>query len=80
MPRNYVKKGYWPRPSDRFYWLIVSQDQYELPLAVFDTAYELAAFEGKRTTDIQSAVTHAEQGHYRSRYAKILKEEYGILE
>lgn len=59
-----------------FLWMQVSNDEYELPLYVADTAKELAEFAGvKSPTSIIAAVYHAEQRGGWSKYIKVPIEE-----
>lgn len=39
-------------------WMLVSSDEYELPLAVADTARELAEICGVRENNIISSISH----------------------
>lgn len=58
-------------------WMKVSDDKYELPVAVADTAAELARILGVRTNVIYSAVSHYERGDIkRSSYIHV--KECGI--
>lgn len=43
-------------------YLAVSADQYELPLAVFDTSHELADWSGYGIMYVLSAITHNYSG------------------
>ena len=58
-----------------YYYLLVTQDKYELPLAVCDTAAELGAMLGVAATTIRSAAYRAERGWYKHpRYRRVPKE------
>lgn len=50
---------------------MVTDDEYELPLAVADSAAELARITGKRENTIYSAICHAKNGNRKSIYHKI---------
>ena len=52
-------------------FLMVTDDEYELPLAVADSAAELARITGKRENTIYSAICHAKKGDRKSIYHKI---------
>jgi hypothetical protein len=56
-------------------WMYVSDDELELPLAVTDTARELADVVGVDKNTIVSAISHARERGHRSRYIKISLEE-----
>lgn len=59
-------------------WMLVSDDELELPLVVTDTARELADYVGVDKNTIISAISHARTRGHRSRYIKIsLKEGDG---
>lgn len=52
--------------------MLVTNDEYELPLVVADTAAELARILGKKRTDIASALTHAKKKGFKSQYVKVI--------
>ena len=56
-------------------WMYVSDDELELPLAVADTAGELAGIVGVTQNNVLSATSHARKRGQRSRYVKISLEE-----
>ena len=53
-------------------YMLVTNDEYELPLVVADTAAELARILGKKRTDIASALTHAKKKGFKSQYVKVI--------
>lgn len=64
------------RGSKKWLWLLVTDDEYELPLYVCDTKYELAEYCGTTPSNIQSAVFKAEKKERKfSRYRRVLREE-----
>lgn len=56
-------------------WLQVTSDKYELPLAVADSAEQLASLIGVKTNNIFSAISNAKRGGYRCQYVKVELEE-----
>lgn len=52
-------------------WMLVSNDKYELPVAVFDKCQQLADFVGVPVGSITSAITHSKQRGHKCRYVKI---------
>lgn len=64
--------------GSRYYWMLVSPDKYELPIAIADTCGELAQMLGKTEKSVYNAVTFAERrGSKRSQFRRVLKEEGG---
>ena len=55
--------------------MLVSEDEYELPLIVCDHAAPLARKLGVTTNAVLSAISHAERFGYRSRYVRVDYEE-----
>ena len=55
----------------QYLWLKVSNDKYELPLAVADTARELAALCGVRLCAVNMGVYRAEKYGWESQYKRI---------
>lgn len=56
--------------------MAVTKDRFELPIAVADSAAELADMVGKAEKTIHNAVAIAEKrGSKRTRYRRVLKEE-----
>lgn len=56
-------------------WLKVTADKYEFPLAIGDTAGQLALMTGVSTNAIHSAISNAKRGGYRCQYVKVEIEE-----
>lgn len=56
-------------------WLQVTLDKYEFPVAVADTAEQLANLVGCSQNNIYSCVSHAKRYGYRSRFVKVEIEE-----
>lgn len=55
--------------TPRFLWMEVSNDEYELPLAVADSALELAKVLGlKDENSVISSVSRAKRGGYWCKY------------
>lgn len=55
-------------------WMAVTQDKYELPVAVADTAKELGIILGITTNAIHSCICNARRYGYKSRYVKVVIE------
>ena len=56
-------------------WLLVTADELELPVAVADTAGQLADMIGVRVNNIYSAISNAARFGYRCQYVKVEIEE-----
>lgn len=54
-----------------YLWLEVTQDRYELPVAVFDTAWELARYENMRKETITSAIYRYEEKGYNTKFRRV---------
>lgn len=52
-------------------WLLVTFDEYELPLFVADTAAELGRHVGQSENAIASAVSKAKKYGFKSRYQSV---------
>lgn len=52
-------------------WLLVTHDEYELPLFVADTAAELGRHVGQSANTILSAVSHAKKSGYNCKYQSV---------
>lgn len=61
--------------TPRNLWMYVSDDELELPLAVADTAGELADIVSVTQNNVLSAISNARKRGHRSRYVKISLEE-----
>lgn len=59
----------------RFWWLLVSNDQYELPQGVFDTVDELAKFVGLKPATIRSEMSRAKRSGRRCRFIRVRRDE-----
>lgn len=56
----------------KFLYIAVSHDEYELPIAVADTATQLAKILGLRDdSSVPSAIYRARRGGYWCRYRKV---------
>ena len=53
-------------------WLKVTNDKYELPVAVADSASELAQLLGIKKNNIFSAISHAQKQGYKCQYRKVV--------
>lgn len=61
---------------NKYYWLCVEADEYELPLAVADTARELAEKCGTTKHNIDSFVSKQSSGRNRgTKYVKVRRED-----
>lgn len=52
-------------------WMKVTDDKYELPLVVANSAGELAKLTGQKRSSICSAITHANKRGGRCRYVRV---------
>lgn len=52
-------------------WMLVTDDEYEFPLQIADSAVELARICGVTPNDIRSAVSHSKERGGRSIYVKV---------
>lgn len=59
----------------RYIWMLVSTDRLRLPLALFDRAEDLAKYCGTSVNAVYSAVSHAKERGYTSKYVKVEIEE-----
>lgn len=64
-PRHTQKK------EGKYLWMLVSDDDYELPLIVCDSIEELSKACGKEINTIRSAINHAEKRGSKSRYKRV---------
>lgn len=55
----------------KYVWMMVSTDALRLPIAVANSAKELARITGKSEVSIKSAVSHAKDGKRRSCYERV---------
>ena len=56
-------------------WIAVTADKYQLPIAVADTARELAEMRGTTTNNVISCALKTRQGKMKPKYLKIEIEE-----
>ena len=64
-----------PRPSyDDYYWMVVSNDEYELPLFVAESLQELADYCGVKQKSIIESLSRYENGRKWSRFRRVLKD------
>ena len=54
-----------------YIWMMVTRDKYELPLAIADTARELAELTGLHKTSIMKGALSYEAGSKCSRFRKV---------
>lgn len=59
-----------------YYWLVVTQDKYELPLVVAESVQELAEHERVSVNTIYSAISHYEHGRYKYTKYRRVKRSY----
>lgn len=57
--------------KQQYIWMKVTRDKYELPVAVADTAVELARIVGTTKNAVVSSVSHLEHG--RKRYCSYVR-------
>ena len=55
----------------KYIWMLVTSDEYELPLIVEDTVSKLAGKLGKKSSDICSAINKARKRGYKCKYVKV---------
>lgn len=53
-------------------YIYVTKDEYELPMAVADTAVELAKILGIKTSAIYCGISNEKAGRWPSRYKKVV--------
>lgn len=58
--------------KEKYVWLLVTADEYELPLYVAETVSELADFVGLAPSTIRSAISHAKKKGFNCKYKKVL--------
>ena len=60
----------------KYIWMCVTQDRYELPVAIADSASQLARLMRVSENSVSSAVSHYEAGRYsKSKYIRVEVEE-----
>ena len=62
------------RPSTDYIWLLVSDDEFELPLIVADSVAELSLLSGRPVGSIRSSVCRYERGRTQGRIRRVLKD------
>lgn len=61
---------------DRYIYMVVTQDEYELPLIVSENILDIARFTGKSVKSIRSSLAHFYNGEYKtSQYRRVKKDE-----
>lgn len=61
---------------NKYYWLLVEADEYELPLVVADTARELAEKCGTTKHNVETFVSKESNGRIKgTKYVKVRREE-----
>lgn len=61
---------------NKYYWLCVEADEYELPLAVADTARELGEMMGTNKHNVETFVSKGSSGKkYGKKYLKVRKDD-----
>ena len=61
---------------NKYYWLCVEADEYELPLAVADTARELGEMMGTNKHNVETFVSKNSNGRIKvEKYLKVRREE-----
>lgn len=53
-------------------YMLVTNDKYELPLAIADSVAELAKITGQKRSSVASAITHAKKKGFNSRYIEVI--------
>lgn len=61
--------------SSKKIWMEVTQDKYELPVAIADTAKELAEIVGTTTNNIVSQCSHYRKGRLKSSRFRMIEIE-----
>ena len=59
--------------QSKYWWLMVTKDEYELPLYVADSLAELAAVSGNTENNIRTNIYHAEKSGHKCSYRKVPK-------
>ena len=68
--------------NQKYFWLRVTTDEYELPLEVADTAQELAQICGVKVETVRQCVSRRERHGDRTRYARVPREDHtpGVID
>lgn len=79
MIERYMRSYRWAKEQDGKtltpLWLMVTKDKYQLPLAVADTATELAQIVGVTPATIIKSVTHRRKSRYIRIYVDMEEDE-----
>ena len=79
MIEQYMRRYRWKKEHDGKMltplWLMVTKDKYQLPLAVADTAEELAQMVGVKPSTIIKSVTHQRKSRYIRIYVNMEEDE-----
>jgi hypothetical protein len=63
------------KPKEQYVWMKVTNDKYELPVLVADSAPELAKMLGCSPNNIYSSLSHAKHRRQNTTYRKVLINE-----
>ena len=63
------------KPKEQYVWMKVTNDKYELPVLVADSAPELAKMLGCSPNNIYSSLSHAKHQRQNSPYRKVVINE-----
>lgn len=63
------------KPKEQYVWMKVTNDKYELPVLVADSAPELAKMLGCSPNNIYSSLSHAKHRRQNSPYRKVVINE-----
>lgn len=58
-------------------YICVTRDKYELPVAVAESARELAEMRGVQSSTVLSSISHEKEGLYKSMYKLVEVEDEG---
>lgn len=76
MIEQYMRQYEWAKKKNiKPLWLMVTKDKYQLPLAVADTAAELAQIVGVKPCTIIKNVTHRRNSRYIRIYVDMEEDE-----
>lgn len=64
---------------DKYYWLLIKPDKYELPIYVAESVEELSEVTGVKPVNILASYYRGVREGFVSKYQRIPKEEYKIL-
>ena len=63
------------KPKEQYVWMKVTNDKYELPVLVADSAPELAKMLGCSPNSIYSSLSHAKHRRQNTTYRKVVVNE-----